>query len=173
MSASAHRIAIWCLVFLVTGCSHRYTANETTFAVVPPTPIFAGNQSVAVVNVQPSGPEVKITQAGIHSYYADLRAWTESAVRLVKAELTKQNITVADDAPKVLKVSVPHVGAITGFWVIRFVVTVTLETGDGEVNSFTANNLSPWTLYRSMDGALMRAVALTLNSDQLKTYLGQ
>ncbi len=53
------------------------------------------------------------------------------------------------------------------------IVTLEVESGDREIKRYTGNIASSIGLRKTANGAVMKAVAAALNSDQLKTYLNR
>jgi hypothetical protein len=175
MVVKFRRSVVFCLLLFAAGCTHHYAPNEQTFPIeLVDLPQFTGDRAVAVNNArQQASTDYIFWQARGHTWIADLREWTEAAARLVRSELQKKNLRVAEDAPKRLDLRIVSARTLENFWTIRSVVTLEVKTGDGESGNFVGDNKSPATVYRAVDGAVMRAVSLALNSQLVGDYLAE
>jgi hypothetical protein len=54
---------------------------------------------------------------------------------------------------------------------MRVILTLSAETGDGYIGTYTGNNQSPANINRAADGAVMRAVAEMLRDGKIVDYL--
>jgi hypothetical protein len=126
---------------------------------------------VRLVNAQAaSDPLAFGGQAGT-TFTADLHAWTETAVVEMRQALAKRGMPESGDASKELRLSVTRVNAIFGFAVIRAIITLRIETGDGQTREVEGNAGSGWTLYRACDATVARAVAAALTDATIVEYL--
>lgn len=159
------------VVGLVTaGCSHNYTPNPDTFKS-DPIADFKPSGEINVVNAQSSDADFLFASAGIHSYYGRLNEWTDAAVAIAKKELEKRGMVTALGAKKTLSMSITRANSVTGFWVVRGEISLMVKTGDGHSKTFFADNRSPASLFRAIDGAVMRAVVAALNDKKIVEYL--
>jgi len=79
-------------------------------------------------------------------------------------------MSVVKDNPAQLSLSIEKVDAQLG-WVAKCKVWLKVETGDGYIKTYIGDNTSPATLWRAVDGAVMRAVAEMLRDESLIAYL--
>jgi len=169
-------LRIWMLFMLVVmvigfvGCTHHIPAQ--VYPMKPGmVPGFSGGSPITIINAQDQTEAVLIGGQMGHKYFADLNQFTETATELLKTELAKKDIEIAEGAEKQLKLSVTSVQLYWGFAQIRCVLKVKVETLDGYIREFEGNNASGWTLYRACNGAITRAVGAMLNDDTILAYL--
>lgn len=160
------------IIFLtaIFGCTHYYTPKQY--------PLKPGmveklrtNQPVTIVNDQPDTENKIIGGQGGHKWLGNLNQWTDTAIRLLKSEFEKRDITVVENSPKVLYLKINDANFYWGFFQIRCILYLTARTGGGYENEFKGNNASGWTIYRAADGAVTRAVAAMLNDHKIREYL--
>ena len=168
------RICTLFLFFLIAigsvGCSHHIPAQ--VYPMKPGmVPEFSGGRPITIINAQDKTEAVLIGAQMGHKYFADLNQFTETATELLKTELAKRDIEIAEGAEKQLKLSVTRVQLYWGFAAIRCILNVKVETLDGYIREFEGNNASPWTLYRACNGAITKAVGAMLNDDSILAYL--
>ena len=156
------------IVFL--GCTHYYVPRQYPLKLEM-IPEFKGNQPIGIQNAYTASNIVFLGSQGGHKWMGDLQKWTDTAVGLLKAELGKRNVVATENTQKELKLTVTNAKVYFGFSVIRCIVYLKVETGDGYTREFEGNNPSPWTLYRACDGAITRAVAAMLNDDMILNYI--
>ena len=92
-------------------------------------------------------------------------------MEVLKTELKKNDITVSEDAPKVLKLTVTKVYMFCGTWNARCILYLRVETGDGYTKEFEGNNSSPEGYKGAGPLAVTKAVAAMLNNDKILGYL--
>jgi len=160
------------IIFLtaIFGCTHYYTPKQYPLkpGMVEKLSI---NQPVTIVNDQPDTENKIIGAQGGNKWLGNLNQWTNTAVRLLKDEFEKRDITVTENSPKVLYLKINDANFYWGFFQIRCILYLTARTGDGYKNEFEGNNASGATIYRAADGAVTRAVAAMLNDHKIRTYL--
>ena len=159
-------------LFVLAGCTRYYNPVETTFPINEGmVPAFTGKGTISIENMQPHGKEfILVSQSG-STWKGDFGKWTDTAVNYLTLELTKRNLVVTGTGQKNLKVSITDANAIFATWVIRCKLNLRVETGDGYVREFEGNNTSPATLFRAVDGAVMKAVVAALNDRGIVDYL--
>jgi hypothetical protein len=159
------------LILLVTlGCTHHYVPEPDTFKL-DDIHEFSSKNSISLENAQFATEEVLYASTMGHDEYANLPAWTDTAIAITQRELSKRGMHVADNQSKKLKLSVNSVKGTFRPLSIRVIMTLSAETGDGYVGTYTGNNQSPANLYRAADGAVMRAVAEMLRDGKIVEYL--
>jgi hypothetical protein len=158
------------LFALLAGCTVPYVPSVIAVDETK-TGSVALHEPVRLVNAQAaSDPLAFGGQAGT-TFTADLHAWTETAVVEMRQALAKHGMPETGDATKELRLSVTRVNAIFGFAVIRAIITLRVETGDGQTREVEGNAGSGWTLYRACDAAVARAVAAALADATIAEYL--
>jgi len=128
------------------------------------------SQAVSVVNAQTSDEEIVIGRAGMGKMKGNLREWTDTAVTVLRTELKKRSVTVADDGPKSLKVAITAATLSSRPMGAASTVQIEVETGDGgkHVLSGRASSMQP---PRACDGAVADAVKAILTDEAIQAYL--
>ena len=162
------------LAFLV-GCTHNYSVKP--FPIKPDLiPDMNIKNSVHIVNAQDKGTNnVFYSKAG-SKWVGDLGDWTENAAELLKFEMKKRNITISENANKVLKLTITEGKLDSEFAGIRCVVKLKVEAGNGYTQIFEGNhrNSSPFAeqaRYHAGAGAVTKAVTDLLNDRKIIEYL--
>ena len=178
VSAVKTRSRPWLLLLLgpiAAGCTILHVPKPGGFD--SPLPAFQGATTVSIVNTQTDSSIRTFGRAGIGTMTGDLRAWTESALSLMNAELEKSGIKTQADGKKSLKVAI--VEANLGVSGIDFVAAVAkcsvrmrLETGNGFVKEETYQNhaLAPPS---ACDKAVAQAAQAVLRTEEVVAYLRQ
>ena len=151
------------------ACTHYYTPQQYPIAATLIAP-FANQPAVTLRNVAPTGPVIVGAQSG-HKWIGDYHAWTDVAITLAADELGKRAVTTVAEGKKTLKLSITRANLFWGFGAIRCILNLHVESGDGWTRDFEGNNVSPWTLERSIDGAVTRAVQAMLEDNGVRVYL--
>jgi hypothetical protein len=128
-------------------------------------------QPVALVNVQNLTSERLLGAVKIHKYYGSLRSLTDAVITSAKAELSKRNIPVANDAQKKLNVSVNDAKLVRGMWVIRSILDLKVVTGSGLEKVYHVENATPASVARAYDGAAALAVVEIFSDEDIISYL--
>ena len=163
-------ITLACLL-LSSACTQVYNARVVRldarrmgeFSVVEP---------IAVTNAQPSTERTLLGSDGTTTWYGSLNAWTETAVAEMRSELTRRGMPADGAAAKEVRLSVTAARVIFGFAVLRSIITLHVETGNGYVHDFEGNAGSGWTIFRAIDASVARAVQQALNEPPMIGYLG-
>lgn len=161
--------AIFFPVFL-GGCTHYYTPNLYPLNSNE-IPELQTSQPIELINNQSGSEEIIFTRIGAHKYTGRLDEWTDIAIRQLKGGMLNKGVPVQKDSSKRLKVTVTRVAAQQGFWMIRGIVDVRIETGDGYNKVYTGSNPSPGGLYRAWDGAIALAVMEILKDPEIGDYI--
>ena len=157
------------------GCTHNF--NVKPFPIKPDLlPKLDINKSVQIVNVQDKGKSNIFKSGAGSKWIGDLGQWTEGAVDLLKFELNKQNVTIADDADKVLKLAITEGKLISEFAGIRCVVKLKVEAGNGYTQKYEGNHRNSSPIAQQARryagaGAVTRAVTDLLNDRNIIEYL--
>jgi len=186
-----YKIVMLFVLILPFGCGHRiyYKPDYTNRFYVPrQIPIKPGMilkpgfdicERVNIVNAQIDTENVPLRAcdqkynnlgAYTHKWWGNLHLWTDTAVGVLKTELTKRGVTVTKGAPKILKLSITRVCLFWAFHDVGCPLNLRVQTGDGYIRNFEVSNKSI-DLYDSCDGAVTRAVAAMFDDDNIRSYL--
>jgi hypothetical protein len=159
------------LVLLLTvGCTHYYVPDADTFRL-DDIHEFSSKNAITLENAQDATKEVLFASTMGHDNFANLSAWTATAIEITQRELSMRGMHVADNQSKKLKLSVNTVKGSFRPLSMRVILTLSAETGDGYVGTYTGNNQSPANINRAADGAVMRAVAEMLRDSKIVDFL--
>ena len=164
-------IVLACLV----GCTHNF--NVKPFPIKPNLlPQLNIKKSVQIVNVQDQGKNNVFKSGAGSKWIGDLGQWTGGAVDLLKFELNKKNVTLADDAGKILKLAITEGKLITEFAGIRCVVKLKVEAGNGYTQKYEGNHRNSSPIAEQARryagaGAVTKAVTDLLNDRNIIEYL--
>ena len=131
------------------------------------------SKKISVINAQASKQDLLLGEAGAHDYYGSLRDITEAAVMHAKDELAKREVDVGADngADKTLSLKVTSAKMIKGMWVMRAVIDMSVETGDGLTKAYHAENASPMGVERAYNGAAAIAVIEIFSDPEILEYI--
>jgi hypothetical protein len=158
------------VLLLIVGCTHHYVPEADTFRL-DDIHEFSSKNSITLENAQDATEEMLFASTMGHDIYANLPAWTETAIAITQRELSKRDMHIADNQSKKLKLSVNTVKGTFRPLSMRVILTLSAETGDGYIGTYTGNNQSPANINRAADGAVMRAVAEMLRDRKIVEYL--
>jgi hypothetical protein len=170
---AAHLLLL--LASMAAGCTVLHVPKPDPFDA--PLASLQGASGVNVINVQDDASTRTIGKAGFGTMNGSLRAWTDAAVALMKAELAKAGAKTQPDAAKTLKVAITDASlGVTG---IDFVaaaakcsVRLRVETGSGVVkeDSYQNHALGPPS---ACDKAVSQAAQAMLRAEEIAAYLRQ
>jgi hypothetical protein len=151
------------LTFLFSACSHVTVPRgpiPVKMDVVGPMSV---SKAISLENGVPNSKLTLIATQGFHKWYADYNVWTSFVVSQLENELRGRGVQVSPDSQEVLRVKVEQAGLFWGSFSTRCIVNVRVERKDGTWSkSYEGNNASPASLYRSVDGAVYKAVVAIL-----------
>jgi len=151
------------LTFLFSACSHVTVPRgpiPVKMDVVGPMSV---SKAISLENGVPDSKLTLIATQGFHKWYADYNVWTSFVVSQLESELRGRGVQVSPDSQEVLRVKVEQTGLFWGSFSTRCIVNVRVERKDGTWSkSYEGNNASPASLYRSVDGAVYKAVVAIL-----------
>jgi hypothetical protein len=151
------------LTFLFSACSHVTVPRgpiPVKMDVVGPMSV---SKAIFLENGVPDSKLTLIATQGFHKWYADYNVWTSFVVSQLESELRGRGVQVSPDSQEVLRVKVEQAGLFWGSFSTRCIVNVRVERKDGTWSkSYEGNNASPASLYRSVDGAVYKAVVAIL-----------
>jgi uncharacterized lipoprotein YajG len=92
----------------------------------------------------------------------------------LETELRSRGVQISPNSQEVLKVKVEQTGLYWGSFSTRCIVNVRVERKDGTWSkNYEGNNSSPASLYRSVDGAVYKAVVAILQDKDFMKAVGQ
>lgn len=177
-------IGVLLMVLFSFGCAHRYyfepTINDQAGRFYTPEqipmkpgmflkPEFDIVKEVALVNTQNDTfphPLGKYT----HTWTANLRLWTDTAIGVLESELERKDVTVKGDAKKMLMLAVTHAELLWGFRVVECSVGLQVVTRDGHIATYEVTTKSI-DINDSCNSAATTAVAKMFDDDKIRKYL--
>jgi len=168
----------------LSGCAHRYyfepTINDKAgrfyvpkmIAIKPGMflkPEFDVVNEVALVNTQSDESPYSIGEY-THAWTANLKLWTDTAIDVLRWELERKDVTVKEDAKKMLMLSVTHAELLWGFRMVEAKLTLEAATRDGYVAVYEVETKSK-DLHDGCDSAITKAVARMFDDDKVRKYL--
>jgi len=105
-----------------------------------------------------------------HTWTANLRLWTETAIGVLKSELERQDVTIRDDSKKMLMLAVTHAELSWGSRRVECNLRLQVATRSGYVVTYGVVAKST-DLYDSSDSAVTKAVAKMFDDDKIRKYL--
>jgi len=151
------------LSFLFSACSHVAVPRGPIPVKMDVVGQMNVNKTISLENGVPDSKLTLIASQGFHKWYVDYRVWTSFIVSQLESELRGRGIQVSPDSQEILRVKVEQTGLYWGSFSTRCIVNVRVERKDGTWSkSYEGNNASPANLYRSVDGAVYKAVVAIL-----------
>jgi hypothetical protein len=162
------------LTFLFSACSHVMIPRGPIPVKMDVVGAMNVNKAISVQNDVPDSKLIIIASQGFHKYYADYRVWTSFIVSHLETELRSRGVQVSPDSQDVFKVRIEQAGIYWGSFSTRCVVNVRVERKDGAWSkSYEGNNASPASLYRSIDGAVYKAVVAILEDKDFRNAMSR
>jgi len=162
------------LTFLFSACSHVMIPRGPIPVKMDVVGAMNVNKAISVQNDVPESKLVIIASQGFHKYYADYRVWTSFIVSHLETELRSRGVQVSPDSQDVFKVRIEQAGIYWGSFSTRCVVNVRVERKDGMWSKgYESNNASPASLYRSIDGAVYKAVVAILEDKDFRNAMSR
>jgi len=151
------------LTFLFSACSHITVPRgpiPVKMDVVGPMNV---NKAISLENGVPDSRLTLVATQGFHKWYADYNVWSSFVVSQLESELRGRGVQIASNSQEAFRVKVEQAGLFWGSFSTRCIVNVRIEKKDGTWSkSYEGNNASPASLYRSVDGAVYKAVVAIL-----------
>ena len=161
-------------VVLLSACSHIAAPRgpiPVKMEVVGP---IQGGKEVAFENGVTDAGLTLVAVQGSNKWWVDYKMWTGSVVSQLETELRNRGLEVKSESEKSFRVRVESVGLFWGSFSTRCIVKVRVEKKDGSWSkTYEGNNPSPASLYRSIDGAVYRAVVAILSDNDFRRTLTQ
>ena len=162
------------LVFLFSACSHVTIPRGPIQVKMDVVGAMNINKAISLENGMPESKLTLIASQGFHKWYADYRVWTSFIVNHLETELKSRGVQVTPDSQEIFKVKVEQAGLYWGSFATRCVVNVRVERKDGTWSkSYEGNNASPASLYRTVDGAVYKAVVAILQDKEFMNAMSR
>jgi len=162
------------LTFLFSACSHVTVPRgpiPVKMEVVGPMSV---SKAISIENGVPDSKLTLVATQGFHKWYADYNVWTSFIVSQLESELRGRGVQVSPDSQDVIRVKVEQAGLFWGSFSTRCIVNVRVERKDGTWSkSYEGNNASPASLYRSVDGAVHKAVVAILQDKEFMNAISR
>ena len=164
--------------FVMSGCTVRLTPEK--FDAYPQTlqPVSV-DTPINVVGAKTKGGmrEVK-TYTGeerLVTVLTDFNKINDLAVELIKAELTRNDIPVSDNAERVIRFTATKVQweDWAGGFAMGIYIDFDIETTDGYKAKYTVKDGSGVSMGRALGGAITRAAEQTLKDKHILNYIQQ
>ena len=157
-----------------TGCASRYAYVPSLNRQFEPIPEFSANNTVAVVNAQPSTLEVEYGKQNYKLWVANLHDWTDAAVAMTERELKKRGLQVSKASERRLNLSILTVRRVnTGATGTETQTLMRVETAAGYVVEYTGRATTYFLSdqERQTDYSFMNAVEQLLSDKEIVSYL--
>lgn len=176
--ATSRRLVVTLLIviltFLFSACSHVMMPRGPIPVKMEVVGAMNANKAIFLQNDVPDSKLTIIASQGAHKYYADYRVWTGFIVNQLETELRNRGVQISPDSQDVFRVRVEQAGLYWGSFSTRCIINVRVERKDGTWSrSFEGNNTSPMSLYRSIDGAVYKAVVAILQDKEFTNTLSK
>jgi hypothetical protein len=160
------------LLFALAGCSRLNVESSPDTFPIPESTASAlrGGQAIAVENFYKGPTIVQVSEVGA-GVDADLHQYTQTAITLLEREFRKQGIDIGPGS-KTVTLKVFNVTYHYG-WTIGYKLNLSAELKGAGTVIVPAENNSPATAYRAIDGTIMRAVTRLLLEQQFETYINE
>ena len=160
------------IIFLLQGCTHHIVTNPNRYTIgLDRVPKIVSNGTIQLINNQPDSNDKLLAKQGVHKFMGNYHQMTDTALQIGLQALHNHGITPSEDAEKSLKLSVIGTERIPATWIFRFVVKLEVEKGDGEKIIFKGDNSTGGSLYRGIDGAILKSVITMFNDPNIQVYL--
>jgi hypothetical protein len=160
------------VTFLFSACSHIAVPRgpiPVKMDVVGPMNV---NKAISLENGVTDSKLTLIATQGYHKWYADYNVWSSFIVSQLESELRGRGVQIAPNSQEAFRVKVEQTGLFWGSFSTRCIVNVRVERKDGTWSkSYEGNNASPASLYRSVDGAVYKAVVAILQDKDFMNAL--
>jgi hypothetical protein len=133
-------------------------------------PKYNSQPSISVGNAYDKSQIVTISTVG-RGLEADLQQYTQTTVDILSGELDKQSINVRQNGDKDVILRVHDVVYEQGFWVLHTTLNLEAKLGNGETIVTEGDNRSPGNAWRSVNGALKRAVVELMKNQTFVDYI--
>jgi len=169
-----------------SGCAFYYQPSATR--PIEEIQEFSSKNYVTLINGQPSTEQVFFVSGGhvnISKPYANLKTWTDVPISIADSELAKRGISVVEDAPKTLTMSIESVKTDIGWVVVTSQILMFVKTSDGYSATYIGKDMSSYYYYllyypvfgdaflQGLNTALMRVAVAMLNDPQIVAFLSK
>ena len=166
------KLAAWrilaVLVLFLNGCSVTIGTNPDAYPF-PSEEVFdvSPGISVSVTNFYTAPEQVELAS----NVYCDLAHFTETAITMVRRELSNKGLLMSSTGEKSIILRMAHPSWVRGAWTMKGRVTLEAELGDGEKLSIDGESQTGGNAMRAFNGAILRAVTGLLKDPSLAAYL--
>lgn len=172
---SIKMIRVILLVFsavLVSACSPVLIKSDPMAFPFEPgeVPEYKNKTSVTVGNGYDESKIVTLSSFG-RGLEGDLQQYTETTVDILTRELEDRSINVREGSDKTVVLHVYNVAFEQGMWVLHTTLQLEAELGNGKKVVTEGDNRSPANAWRSVNGALKRAVVLLMKHPDFIDYI--
>jgi hypothetical protein len=172
-------LVVTSLVFInLLGCSGptgplSVLSSPDTFALkAQNVPKFKSGTSYMITNAYKAPVSVQLHKDANKEWVGDLQQYTQTAATMLGRYLEKEGLKPTENGSKTIELRVKDVISPFG-WTVTATLTLEARLGNGQVLQVFAENNSPATANRAIDGALMKAVATMLTLDKFEKYINE
>lgn len=156
------------VLLVLSGYALRHVSAAST--IEPDrVPSFNVAGPVQIINAQQSSEDVSIP-IPLFTLTVNYGQYTESAIRLLKAELDKRSGVAPGSTPKRITVAIVDLRMIALAGTFRCIVNHTVETGDGYRRGIEVIGGS-WDFRTAIDAAVANVAVSVLNDEKILSYL--
>ena len=165
-------ILLICFSIFVSACSPIMIQSDPAAYPIDPkeVPEYKSKPGVAVTNSYEK-PKVITMFSGGRGLEADLQQYTKTTVDILSRELGNQSITVNASGDKTVALRVYDVVYEPGMWVLHTTLKLEADLGNGQKVETVGDNRSPGNAWRSVNGALKRAVVELMKNPTFVDYI--
>jgi hypothetical protein len=128
---------LFAIVSMLCGCINHQVVPERVFVEDPLLPTLETQHVVSIVALHNSSDDsVRICDASIHRYNAQLDVLTDFAKTSLEDILKRKKIITAAGAGKVLKINAVRANCEQEVWTLRYDVTIQVQAGDAIARKF-------------------------------------
>jgi len=154
-------------IFIQSGCTVRHTPGDFQIQSGE-IPSFSVSEPIRIVNAQTSSSDV-ILPVPPYKLIINHKQYTDTAIKLLAGEIEKRGGKIAEDASKVIEVSIIDIKIATTVK-YRCIIHFTVGTGDAYFKGFEAAG-GGWDYEKAIDLAMANVVVEILNNDRILRYL--
>ncbi len=167
LKAKAH-IGIFLLTLVLFGCTVRHVPEISSLAPGQ-VPDFRPAGPVKLVNAQPSS-ENSISPLPPGNLSVNYREYTDSALELIRKEISNRGGMISGNAPKVIKLAITNIRIESPPSSFTCIINYTIETGDRYLRQFQVTS-SNWNVYVAIDNCVANVAISVLNNKNVLSYL--
>ncbi len=167
LKAKAHT-GIFLLTLVLLGCTVRHAPGISSLAPGQ-VPDFRPGGPVKLVNAQLSSENstIPLPPGNLSVNY---REYTESALELIRKEISNRGGMISDSALKVIKLAITNIRIESSSSNFTCIINYTIETGDGYLKGLRVTS-SNWNVYAAIDNSVANVAISVLNDKIVLSYL--